>query len=193
MGLFDFLKPRTQRTATGTAREPRPDHAWFVHQVLRDAAFQNPAHCVTTLASPAGRDWLLELWQQVYALCADGHQPPEISPDDILVHRVRAGSFPCTLLELPTPERETEAFFVALVLLLDMRGPAGGPETARLRYLTLELSGHRGDDMDAALCEWTEDNEHQIHEQTTNVTLEHFLSQVTRLTGQRHLGADDGQ
>ena len=137
MGLFDFFS-RGSSGSGQSGTEPRCDHYSFAHVVLRKAAFDNPTQCVTSLASANGRQYLTELWNDVISICETNHQPVEMTLDDILIHKLRIGTFPCTLLEMPSPQFCTEAFFVAIILTVDITDQSQNMSANSVRYLTLE-------------------------------------------------------
>ena len=185
MGLFDFFsRGSNSRSPAGT--EPRCDHYSFAHVVLRKAAFENPTLCVTSLASPDGRQYLAELWDNVVTTCREHEQPVEITLDDILIHKLRVGTFPCTLLELPSPRYSTEVFFVAIILTVDMTADTQNISGNSVRYLTLENSEPHDEEVHTVLGEWSAEGIHYILGTGPYPELSEFVAAITELFDQRN-------
>lgn len=161
MGLFDFFSRRTRPDDNNREDTPRCDHYSFAHVVLRDEAFLNPVQCVTELASSESLTRISALWETVEHICSEHGEPVTLEPEDILIHKVPVGAWPCALVEMPAAARKTEAFFVALVLRIDLNDPEGGFETEPLRFLTLEFSATNSiDEVQTVIGEWNRDGSH---------------------------------
>jgi len=186
MGLFDFLsRKKEQPDAGSSANEPRCDHYSFTHQVLRQAAFNDPTRCVSTLGSTECDEYLATLWEAVEQTCEQFDRPVELSPSDILIHRLRVGAYPCALVELPTPAAPGEAFYVALVLTFDLADRSKGFAEHPLRYITLEETGRGGGALTTVLCEWTSEDSHLDHGTGPYPTIEEFMACVAELVTER--------
>lgn len=186
MGLFDFLTRQSGREGqAGT--DPRCDHYSFAHSILRKAAVDNPTKCVTALASTDGDAFLAELWNEVIDVCEEYKQPVNVSPDDILIHKLRIGPFPCTLLEMPAAQFPTEAFFVAIVLTVDMTDQSGSVAEHSMRYLTLEHKEIDDDEIQTVVGEWMNDDTHVSHGDGPDPELEGFVAHLTELVCGRNL------
>ncbi|NQV23331.1 MAG: hypothetical protein HQ518_03095 [Rhodopirellula sp.] len=186
MGLFDiFSRGLSGKTLSG--KEPRCDHYSFAHVVLRKAVFENPAHCVTSLASPDGRHYQSELWDNVVAACHEHHQPVELTLDDILIHKLRVGSFPCIIVEMPAPHFATEAFFVAIILKVDVTARSQNLSKEAVRYLTLENGEPHEEKVHTILGEWSADGRHNNLGPGTYPELGEFVACITDLVSQQSL------
>ncbi|MDA1166457.1 MAG: hypothetical protein O3B13_25455 [Planctomycetota bacterium] len=186
MGLFDFFS----RRANGNdppGLVPRCDHYTFAHVVLRDAAFANPTHCMTSLASSDAGQYVAELWIELSSTCEQQQKPVEITPDDILIHKLRVGPFPCTLLEMPSPQFANEVFFVAIVLTVDMTNQSQNLSADSIRYLTLENGEPHDEEVHTVFGEWTADGSHISHGSGPYPELGEFVSRITDLIAQRNL------
>tara|TARA_R110002072_G_scaffold302710_2_gene487656 strand:- start:181335 stop:181913 length:579 start_codon:yes stop_codon:yes gene_type:complete len=186
MGLFDFFS-RGSGGKSQSGVDPRCDHYSFAHVVLRKAAFENPTKCVTSLASPSGKEYLSELWNQVLETCKQHNQPIELTLDDILIHKLRVGPFPCTILEMPAPHFATEAFFVALVLTVDITDQSQNMSDGSVRFFTLENGEPNEEEVQTVIGEWTADGKHSNLGPGTYPELSEFVTKITDLVLQPSL------
>jgi hypothetical protein len=140
--------------------EPRCNHYTFAHHALRSSAFDDPLAYLSIFASPDPRPFLAHLLRSVSEHCKEREPQPDFGVEDITVHRVRIGQYPCAVIELPRPRATTEAYFTAAVLLADLddRLPESGP--AALRYFTLEKGFVLEGPPRTVLCEWTSEGSH---------------------------------
>src|SRR5207244_1090156 len=117
----------------------RQAHYLFAPYARRGVAQNDPVYYLGVLASPGAREFLAHLLRTTADHARPGDPPPDFTADDLTVHTVRAGGYPCAVVEMPPPRAMTEAFFTAAVLLADPRDAAdlaGAP----VRYFTLEQS-----------------------------------------------------
>ena len=132
MGVFDFLKRGKGRAGPGGGPErakPRDQHYAFAHILLRQLAFENPVGCVGMLHSPEKDKTLAALWEDVAKHCrkngmADGvvvGPPPTVRPAPV-------GRFPSCIVTMPEPQGPTEAYFIAIVLHVDVEALRSGDE-----------------------------------------------------------------
>jgi hypothetical protein len=133
----------------------RPVHYSFVHHALRSVALSDPLFYLGVLASPDALKFLGHLLQQVVQHMGLTTPPPDFNLDDLTVHPVRVGGFPCAIVELPRPIAQTEAFFSAAVLLTPL-DTQPMPEKPAVRYFTLEQSFDLDGTPFAMMCEWTD-------------------------------------
>ena len=187
MGLFNLFSRQSKSAAEATAEAPRCDHYSFTHVVLRDAAFANPTQCITTLASADSADYVAGLWQQVVATCMQHRQPNQIKPDDILIHKIRVGAFPCALIEMPTPQEPTEAFFVALVLAIDLSRSELKFEASPLRFITLEHASGNETQLKTVLGEWVSSERYISHGPGPYPGVDEFAQRVTEIVVPRRM------
>ncbi len=188
MGLFNLFSRQPKPAAAGPGDAPRCDHYSFTHVVLRDAAFANPTQCITTLASADSASYVAGLWQQVVATCKQHQQPAEIKPDDILIHKIRVGAFPCALIEMPTPQQSTEAFFVALVLAIDLSKADWKFEASPLRFITLEHACGDETQLKTVLGEWVSPERYISHGPGPYPGVDEFAKRVTEIVVPRRMG-----
>lgn len=180
MGLFDFFS-RGSGSKSQSRTEPRCDHYSFAHVVLRNAAFDNPTQCVTSLASTDGKQYLSEIWDNVVDTCKKHNQPIELTLDDILIHKLRIGPFPCTILEMPAPHFATEAFFVALILTVDITDQSQNMSSGSVRYLTLENGEPNEEIVQTVIGEWTAKGSHNNLGPGPYPDLGEFVTKITEL------------
>ncbi len=197
MGLFDFLK-RPSRGAgnpAGSGRgnteleEPRDQHYVFAHIALRQIAFKNPAGCVGVLHSPDAMKFLTGLWEEVGKHCRDaaadaagGH----IDGSTLGVRPARVGDFPSAIVSLPQPLAPTEAYFIALVLHVDLetlRGEAPPPENPALSYYTLERGVSLEGGGRTVLCAWNAEEAHLNYGDGPPPDFDAFVDAVRKQVG----------
>jgi hypothetical protein len=186
MGLFDFFS-RGSKSKSNTGTDPRCDHYSFAHVVLRKAAFENPTKCVTSLAATDGKEYLSELWNEVVETCSKHDQPVEITLDDILIHKLRVGPFPCTILEMPAPHFATEAFFVALILTVDITDQSQNLTNGSVRIFTLENGEPNEEEVQTVIGEWSAEGRHTTLGPGTYPDLSEFVTRITDLVSQPSL------
>lgn len=149
--------------------------------------FTNPVHCVTSLASSDCRTYLSELWDEVVAECERHQQPAELKLDDILIHKLRVGTFPCTLVEMPSPQHSTEVFFVAIVLTVDITDQSQTMSANSVRYLTLENGEPHEEEVHTVLGEWSSDGNYTTLGTGPYPELSEFVTSITGLVEQQNL------
>lgn len=183
MGLLDIFgrRPKPSDQRSGTSPAARCDHYTFAHVVLRDAVFDNPTQAVSQLGSSASGDFLALLWEQVISICQHFQQPVTVNADDILIHKIPVGTFPCALIEMPTPQYETEAFFIALVLTLDMSDQSWKDGTRVIRFLTLEFERGNERELRTVIGEWSSRERYISHGPGTYPSVDQFIAKVTEL------------
>lgn len=181
MGLLDFITRRSKPSGPRSGQTAaRCDHYTFSHVVLRDAVFENPPQVVAQLAAGSG-DFVATLWEQVLSICQHFQQRATVNPDDILIHKIPIGTFPCTLIEMPTPQFETEAFFIALVLTLDMADQAWKDGGRVVRFLTLEFATGDERELQTVMGEWTSPERYISHGPGPYPSVDQFVAKVSEL------------
>lgn len=189
MGLLNFFS-RRGRQDEPSGNEARNDHYTFPHTILREAAFADPTECVTTLASADAADYIAKLFEEVIEACREFDFPVTMTPDDVLIHKLRIGPFPCTLIEMPTPNYPTEVFFVALVLTVDVTSrEKQAPETS-LRFITLEhgeVVDTQRDEIPTVLGEWMADESYVSHGEGPKPTIDDFVRSINELVANKRL------
>jgi hypothetical protein len=195
--MFDFLKRGRGGASGGPGRgkleleEPRDQHYVFAHIALRQIAFKNPVGCVGVLHSPEAMKFLTELWEEVGTHCreapeAGGAAVQHIDGSTLGVRPARVGNFPSAVVSLPQPLAPTEAYFIALVLhveLATLQGDGPTPENPELSYYTLE----RGVSLDgrerAVLCAWDAQGSHLNFGEGPPAQFEPFVEAVRAQVG----------
>ena len=187
MGRFDFFKRggAGNKGPGGRERErPRDQHYVFAHYVLRDLAFKHPLGCVGYLHSPDKEKMLASLWQEVGENCKasgsgdDGYVggPPPT------VRHAAIGSFPSAIVVMPEPQGPTEAYFVAIVLHVDVAAIQRGedaPQQPQLSYYTLEKGVTLGGESRTVLCGWNAGGAHLNYGDGPPADFDAFVAAVT--------------
>jgi len=186
MGLFDLFS-RGVKSKCKNESNPRCDHYSFAHVVLREAAFENPTQCVTSLAATDGKEYLSELWNDVVETCKQHNQPIGLKLDDILIHKLRVGFFPCIIVEMPAPRFATEAFFVALVLAVDITDQSQNMPDGPIRFLTLENGEPSEEEVQTVIGEWSAEGNHSNLGPGTYPELSEFVTRITDEVSQSSL------
>lgn len=181
MGLFDFFRRRAPEPPEADLEdldEPRCHHYTLAHYALRSVAFDDPLAYLGILVSPDARSFLAHLLRSVSEHCKEQEPQPDFGIEDITVHPVRVGRYPCAVIELPRPRAITEAYFTAAVLLAD---PADGLPVStpmELRYFTLEKGFVLAGPPRTVLCEWTSEGTHVNYGDGPVPQLEAFVRAV---------------
>jgi hypothetical protein len=165
MGLFDFFRrkpkpdpvPQPAESSAGDLDSPRCHHYTLAHVALRQVALTRPVEFLAVLASRDATRFLSDLLRQVSANCRGREDRPDFSVDDITVHTVRAGGYPCAVIEMPRARAVAEAHMVAAVVLADPNRPPADDEEPRVRYFTLEKGMTFGGPPRTVLCEWSDE------------------------------------
>ena len=122
--------------------------------------------------------------------CQEFEFPVTMTPEDVLIHKLRIGPFPCTLIEMPTPKYLTEVFFLALVLTVDVTSrEQQAPETS-LRYITLEhgeIVDAERDEIPTVLGEWMADESYVSHGTGPTPTIHDFVRSINELVANKRL------
>lgn len=186
MGLFSFFRRKRPPTVDSPVEEAdllraRCHHYVFAHVALRSVAFDHPLGFLGMLASPEPHRLLSDLMQSVSEHCREMEPQPDFHVDDIAVHTVRIGKYPCAAIEMPRPRAMTEAFFVAAVLLVDPALGMPDPSEVTLRYFTLEKGMSHDGSPRTVLCEWTRDGTHANYGDGPAPRLESFTAAVQDL------------
>src|SRR5260370_1375465 len=109
MGSSDITPDKRPSLPAGPPRddaaaaETRPAHYLFAHYALRSVAQNDPVFYLGALASPDARKFLAHLLGTTAAHARPGDPPPDFTADDLKVHTVRAGVYPCAVVEMPQP------------------------------------------------------------------------------------------
>jgi hypothetical protein len=172
--VYRLLRPAPRRrpepvgfTAAELRRlqESRPDpdepptlHYLFAHRILPDLAFDDPIQFMATLASPEAEQKLHEMWMTVGQSLARGGRVRQVpTSEGLAVSRTRLAGRACAVIEMPRPEGQTEAYFVAVVLDHNLDQSRAAPPEAhpQLFYFTLEKGRNLTDGSDrTVLCRW---------------------------------------
>lgn len=190
MGWFDFLfgKPRTaepqpqfkhagQHNKTGQQRtSPRCGHYTFAHYALRMVAMDRPLLFFAEMASPQATDFLAAVLKMVEEDCQERGESLGFSAADLKVETGRLVNHPLVVIEMPPPLAMTEAYYIGIVLLVDVDHDGPLSEKPPLRYFTLEQT--LGEDVtpQALLCEWSNSAHMQCGE--CPISFDDFVRQI---------------
>jgi hypothetical protein len=161
--------------------ETRQAHYVFAHYALRSVALNDPVFYLGVLASPDGLAFLDDLLTKVREHARPGDPPPDFTAADCRIHTVRAGVYPCAVVELPPPRAMPEAYFTATVLLVDPADEQVDLKNAAVRYFTLELGLTLDGKSRTVLCEWARDGTHCNFGDGPSPTIEEFVPALGRL------------
>src|SRR4051812_29276635 len=118
-------------------------------------AHDRPLPLLAVLASPDAKPFLTDLMQSVAEHCREREPEAGFTADDLTVHKGRVGKHPCVVVQMPPPRGPTEAYFAAVVPLIDLDQPLPPkPEEVKARYFTLEQGVTLGGPPRTVLCEW---------------------------------------
>ncbi|NVB38819.1 hypothetical protein G6O69_13340 [Pseudenhygromyxa sp. WMMC2535] len=164
-----------------TSAEPRCVHYQFAHVALRQLIFSEPRFVRALWELEDPRALLDDIAVQVTRECRRQGEGGALHVDELGLHRLTIGSYPCVIIELPEPGATTEAFMVALVDL-DGEGSEDPAEDAapRRRYFTLEYSAHR-EAPHTVLAEWTSQGSHMNMGGGPEPSVEAFVTAIARL------------
>lgn len=127
---------------------PRRQHYYFAHQYLRDRAQQNPEPLVDNLRKETGTKYLKFLWVS-RGFAAKREEDDFIPADGLKCFPIEIGNeYFGALVEFPTPEKMTEAYFAAIIL------PVRAQPSVPAEFFTLEFSLNRSEG--TILCKWVE-------------------------------------
>jgi hypothetical protein len=176
---------RLQETP-GDADEARTVHYLFAHRVLPDLAFEDPLQFMAILAAADAEQKLHELWMTVGNSLAEGRGGSRQVPtsEGLAVTRTRLAGRACAVIEMPRPEAETEAYFVAAVLDHNLDQSRAAPPEAkpRLFYYTLEKGTNLTDGSDrTVLCRWDTKTSHSNLGDGPPAEKKAFLEAVERM------------
>jgi hypothetical protein len=149
MGVFDFFR----RKKANAAEEAGPSADYVLaHYALRQIALESPLQMLGLLASPDAKKFLTELLQDVEKQLG---QKASYRADQIQIHCLRLGEYPCAIVEFPAPQKMAEAYMVALVALLGTDDEIPKDlSTIKAHYYTLEKGFSMEGSDRTVLCEW---------------------------------------
>jgi hypothetical protein len=171
MRFFDLFRKRRDAAAAApdalddllrNEPQPRCQYYFFAHYALRTAAYQLGASAVGVLLSPRRDEFLADMWRMATEGCKQNGDAASDPLPPIEVLPLKAGSLPCVVLRMPSPQRTTECHFVAIVLHVDPSEVLPSkPERAAVSYYTLE----RGVRIESGaartvLCSWSKEGSH---------------------------------
>jgi len=183
MGLFGKRKPQPSEPSEG----PSTDYI-FAHMALRGLAQASPIQFLAIAPSP---DFPKLLDPLLADLAEDCGQPTSFSSSDL---RVRAGrvkpksapgeSYPMILLELPEPQKPSEAHMIGFVVMIDpatLKEPPP-PEEIETRYFVLEKSFEFDGVPHNVLGEWGQGQfQHINHGEGPARNPKEFVKAISRL------------
>jgi hypothetical protein len=154
--------------------QPRCQHYFMAHYALRQVALDNPLQYLAVLASENVGAFLETLLDTVNEHCQSQGQTPFFGAEAMEVHLGNIKNYPCAIVQMPPPVGSTEAYFTALVLLVDISAETpADPETMHARYFTLEHSIGFDGSSGTVLAEWSA-NSHLHHGVGSEATIDAF-------------------
>ncbi|MEM6990968.1 MAG: hypothetical protein AAF721_10735 [Myxococcota bacterium] len=159
--------------------QPRGAHHLYAHRGLPHTFLRNPPGILQILASEDALEFLSGMWGVV-----EKELPPEehIGSDGLAI-----GVFPmenethAAVVTMPRPQREFEAFYVALVAKLE-------GNDAFARVFSLVLTSPPTTDPEAAILEWNAQGEHEFVEQRADVDPGAFVDAIETVLRRKSAG-----
>jgi hypothetical protein len=183
MAWYDFLfklgpsSPKEIDSVMQATDKAREGHYILAHHALRSVALDDPLFYLGVLASPERSKFLAQMIDAVAEQCEG--RPLGFSANDLAVYPGRVGSFPTAVVQMPDPIAPPEAYFTALVLLMDANGelPDGLSELP-VRYFTLERGVSLDGTIRRVLCEWDKTGHSNFGDGPDIATLDGFLATI---------------
>lgn len=151
-------------------------HYILGHIALREICADDPVSFFCLMNAPERDEFLDGVWRQIRDNCdVDGKAPFDITDVDFKYCTVQ--DYPTVLITMPEPEGMTEAYFVAMILKIDIDADEF-PENPEFQYFTLE----KGSEMDGTdrtvMCEWTADGKHMNYGDGPPPDIDFFVEEV---------------
>lgn len=130
--------------------KPRQAYYAFAHQALPEVFFSDPPLLIKTLREN-GVTFLQYIWKKMeqYAEVAGEGVSEQLS-----LELTKFDDADLALVTLPTPQKRTEAYYIAML---------AGSSSQQPRYLTLEYGLEMDEQPYTVLGEWTAENIHHNH------------------------------
>ncbi len=156
-----------------------PHHYVLAHIALRQACFANPFGFFACMGADRRKAFLDSLWNQIRNNC-DKDNPPSFSIEDVKITTTSINNFPFLLIQMPEPQKIPEAYFVGIVLKIQLNELDRPPDKPEVRYFTLE----RGIELETknartVLCEWQHD-EHLNFGDGPEVNPKSFIEEIKK-------------
>jgi hypothetical protein len=142
-------------------RKTPPHHYVLAHLALRDACFYNPTGFFGVMASENKDLFLADIWKRVRETC-DPDGMPNFDISDLEVTTCRVNDHPGILVKMPPPAEITEAYFVGIVLKVDVEAEQW-PANPEVEYLTLEKGASLQGGQRTVFCGWAPDGDDFTH------------------------------
>ena len=166
LGGIPYVRPVP---APSPASAPRPAHHLYAHRGLPHTFLRNPPGILAILAGEDALEFLRGMWEVV-----EKELPPE---DHIGSKGLGIDVFAidddthAVVVTMPRPQREFEAFYVALVARLEGDEPLS-------RVFSLVLTSPPTADPEAAMLEWNAQGEHEFVEQRADIDPAAFVDAI---------------
>ena len=141
---------------------PRPFYYELAHIALRDLAMSDPGRFLETVSGDGAHLFLHRIWNQVQIDVAPDEEIPT-EPMQCNVHDLAEGRH-LAVINMPAPERITEAFFVAAAVEPPARRLSILTRRRTCRYFTLELGESDEGEPLAIFCEWQRHKGGAVHQ-----------------------------
>ena len=135
--------------------EPRQDHYWFAHRVVRDACQQNPIQFFAGFSGIRSDNqykliqWMLDLTESLA-----GEPVTVLSFENLDVITDLIADCPSIIITMPPPLAITEAYMIGVVLTGEAEEKT---QDESFRYFTLELGQNADGNLRTVICEWTDE------------------------------------
>lgn len=130
-----------------------PHHYIFAHVALRQVCLTNPIGFFALMASPNRQKFLNDLWEQICQNC-DQEGNAQFSPKDIKIETFTIGEYPAVIVQMPTPQKITEAYMLCIVLKVPLSELKQEMDNIQIRYFTLEKGINVLGEDQTFLCAW---------------------------------------
>ncbi len=169
-------------------------HYAFAHKFLPPYIHSNPRAFLMAVTDPKlaidPTKYIQARWQMFEQNAGVGQLPTNPLQPGYMIRRVTDLGMdvnsildrPVAIVRMPIPEAAAQAYFVAVVPVMEGLTPAEWPEDFRVRVFTLEatLDAPRLPGTQAILCEWGADGTHANRGRLLPATADDFLEEVQR-------------
>lgn len=156
---------------------PRQQHYYFAHRFLRDRVFEHPKLFVDKHREELGTKYLSFLWL-VVGETSKADEDDFIPPDGLQCFSLDFDDeYYGLLVQFPTPEKMTEAYFVAVVL------PVGAvDDSAQCNFFTLEFTINNDGSEGTVVGKWNSRGSHFSLVAKSAPEKEAFVETIRQLT-----------
>ena len=159
-----------------------PHHYVLAHIAFRQICMANPVGFFSVMASQNRDKYLEGIWQQVRKNC-DDKGVPSFSIEDVKVETTKIEEFPTIIITMPTPQFDTEAHMVGIVLRVNVKDFIENrlSEKPVAEYFTLEKGSNLDGSDRTVLCKWDESGTHHNYDTGPNPTKIEFMKAISKM------------